>query len=124
MALAPGCLLLSDSAPRGPGVPPAAYVSIRQHTSAYVSIRQHTSANLHEEARDERLANVDVVVHIRMLTYADLCWRMLTYADLHEEARDERLANVDIVVLGAEFRTSKRQVVFCHQPRQLSPPRG
>jgi hypothetical protein len=27
-------------------VPPAAYVSIRQHTSAYVSIRQHTSAHV------------------------------------------------------------------------------
>ncbi len=25
---------------------PAAYVSIRQHTSAYVSIRQHTSAHV------------------------------------------------------------------------------
>ena len=37
---------LTGERPRSspPAAPPAAYVSIRQHTSAYVSIRQHTSA--------------------------------------------------------------------------------
>jgi hypothetical protein len=56
---------------------PAAYVSVRQHTSAYVSIRQHTSAYVAHEPEHRALPHhfaahqQPLAVRARLLRWAE-----------------------------------------------------